>query len=95
MTQKRITVVSLASALAALVSNAHASVQKNAPVPETAPSPELGASVSEPNIFYNLSGDVMGLVAARNADGTVLAQHYSHVSHESHSSHVSHYSSSD
>src|SRR5205085_11202956 len=46
----------------------------------------------EPNVFFPVGNDLLGLIVTTAADGTVLAQHYSHSSHSSHSSHYSHYS---
>src|SRR5690349_15224280 len=46
----------------------------------------------EPNVFFPVGKDLLGLIVTTAADGTVFAQHYSHSSHSSHSSHYSHYS---
>ena len=46
----------------------------------------------EPNVFFPVGNDLLGLIVTTAADGTVLAQHYSHSLHSSHSSHYSHYS---
>jgi len=91
MKNRKVTLVSLASALAALSPTAQASV--NSPTPETSPSAPR-VSARQPNTFYKLGEDLMSLVTTKAADGTVVAQHYSHSSHASHESHASHYSGS-
>jgi hypothetical protein len=89
MKRKTVTIVSLASSLAAIAPAVHASVTKEAPAPETAPKAGADPAVGRPNAFYNFGGDIMGLVATTKGDGTVVAQHSSHVSHASHASHYS------
>ncbi len=42
---------------------------------------------------YSVGDELHGLILRKNAEGVVLAGHYSHRSHSSHSSHSSHYSS--
>jgi hypothetical protein len=86
MKRKTVTIVSLASSLAAIAPAVHASVTKEAPAPETAPKAGADPAVGRPNAFYNFGG---GLVATTKGDGTVVAQHSSHVSHASHASHYS------
>jgi len=89
---KKISLVSLASALTALSPAVNASVPVGTPT-QDAPKPDGHSTVREPNAFYNMGDDLMGLVTSTAADGTVIAEHYSHSSHASHASHASHYSS--
>ena len=42
---------------------------------------------------YSVGEELHALLLRKNADGVILAGHYSHRSHSSHSSHSSHYSS--
>jgi hypothetical protein len=93
MKQKKVTVVSLASALAAMAPTAQASVPTGTTTPETGVKSGQEPSLGQPNTFYNAGEDLMGLVTSIAADGTLIAQHYSHSSHASHASHASHYSS--
>jgi hypothetical protein len=44
------------------------------------------------NQVVKVGGDLLGFVVTQDADGMVVAQHYSHYSHSSHSSHSSHQS---
>jgi len=92
VTQKRIPLISLASALAALAPAAHASVLTGTTTPDHPAKPDHDLSVRQPNTFYNLGDDLMGLVTSTATDGTLIAEHYSHSSHASHASHASHYS---
>jgi len=89
MKNKKITLVSLASAIAAIAPSAHASTPTST-APETTPSPDKNSKTQRhPNAFYNLGEDLMGVVTSTAADGTLVADHYSHSSHSSHSSHYS------
>jgi hypothetical protein len=93
MKQNKVTLVSLASALAAIAPAAQGSIPTGPAAPVTAPKADHGASSPrQPNTFYNLGEDLMGLVTSTAEDGTVIAEHYSHSSHASHQSHASHYS---
>jgi hypothetical protein len=92
VTQKRISLISLASALAALAPAAHAWVPTGTTTSDHPANPDRDLSVRQPNTFYNLGDDLMGLVTSTAVDGTLVAEHYSHSSHASHASHASHYS---
>ena len=89
MNQKKITLVSLASALAAIAPAAQAAVPDG--TASSAMVRKIGhdKSVGRPNSFYNFGEDLMGLVTSTSENGTVVAQHYSHASHASHASHYS------
>lgn len=89
MKKRAITLMSLASALAAIAPAAEASITGTASPLNAAPMPGVDKSIAQPNTFYTLGENLMGLVATTLPDGTVLAQHYSHSSHSSHSSHYS------
>jgi hypothetical protein len=90
--KKNVTLISLASALAAIAPTAQASLPTGSAAPEVAPKADPDASLGRPNAFYNFGEDLMGLVTSTAEDGTLVAQHYSHSSHASHASHASHYS---
>ena len=85
---KRISLVSLASALAALSPAPNADAKPTHPATEPAGAPQPSDEL-RPNLFYSLGDDLMSLVTYTKADGTVEARHYSHSSHSSHSSHYS------
>jgi hypothetical protein len=44
---------------------------------------------AQPNVLFTAGQDLLGLIVAKQADGTVVAQHSSHASHASHHSHYS------
>ncbi len=92
MERKKVTLISLASALAAIVPTAQASVPTAPTAPEGDAKASGDTSLRRPNTFYNLGEDLMGLITSTAEDGTLIAQHYSHSSHASHVSHHSHYS---
>ena len=92
MKQKKVRLMSLASALAAIAPSGQASVPPGTPALEAGPKAADDSALGQPNAFYNLRGDLMGLITSTAEDGTLLAQHYSHSSHASHASHASHYS---
>jgi His-Xaa-Ser system protein HxsD len=88
MKRKSISLVSLASALAAISpSIANATPTKASGSSSDAKSTEK--AVGEANAFFSLGEDLMGLRTSVQPDGTILAQHVSHSSHSSHSSHYS------
>ena len=89
MKQKKVTLVSLASALASIAPAAQGSIPTGLAAPVTTPKANHDASPQQPNTFYNLGEDLMGLVTSTAEDGTMIAQHYSHSSHASHASHYS------
>ena len=89
MNQKKVSLISLASALAALAPAAQASVPTGTTTPDYPAKPDHDMSVRQPNTFYNLGEDLMGLVTSTAKDGTLIAEHYSHSSHASHASHYS------
>lgn len=93
MKQKKTTIVSLASALAAIAPTAQASVTTGVTTSETGVKSSQEPSLGQPNTFYSAGEDLLGLVTSTAADGTLIAEHYSHSSHASHASHASHYSS--
>ncbi len=93
MDRKKVTLVSLASAIAAIAPSNQSVVHAMPLGSDTAPTADPKIGGTQPNAFYNIGDELMGLVATTQPDGTVLAQHYSHASHASHSSHASHYSS--
>jgi hypothetical protein len=96
MTNKPIVIMPLAAALAALGGMGAAAAATGPQAEQNAQQvPASGAGIkSEPNVFFKAGADLLGLIVTRQADGTVLAQHYSHSSHGSHASHSSHVSSS-
>jgi hypothetical protein len=97
MTTKSRTILPIATALAALSGSV-------APDPATAAAPKRTEPVlasqealpdkqgAQPNVLFTAGQDLLGLIVAKQADGTVVAQHSSHVSHASHASHASHHS---
>jgi hypothetical protein len=91
--RKPITLMTLGSALVAMVSPVEASAPRLDSSQEPAAAPEQYRDFRSANTFYTVGENLLGLTAVRQADGTVLAQHASHASHSSHSSHSSHYSS--
>jgi len=94
MTKKRVVILPLATALAALgASAAHAAAPGNAQDTTTRGDAKSTAAKLEPNVLFKVGEDLLGLVVTHNADGTVVAAHSSHHSHSSHASHRSHYSS--
>jgi hypothetical protein len=94
MDKKKITLISLASALAALAPSANLAARTEVDDTPEAAQQRYRDTSGQPNTFYNLGEDLMGLVTSTAADGTIVAQHYSHSSHASHVSHRSHYSGS-
>jgi hypothetical protein len=88
MKQKKVTLISLASAVAAIAPTAQASLPTTTMTRETA-AKDSDASLDRPNAFFNLGEDLMGLITSTAEDGTLVAQHYSHASHASHASHYS------
>ena len=89
MNHKKITLVSLASALVAIAPAAQATVSNGTASPEMEGKIGREKSVGRPNSFYNFGEDLMGLVTSTTENGTVVSQHYSHASHASHASHYS------
>lgn len=92
MKRKSVVILPVATALASLNSGAGSTATSNG-----APEQDASAAKSQPqtikavppNTIYNAGEDLFGLLATRNADGTVVAQHSSHASHASHASHSS------
>jgi hypothetical protein len=89
MNRKKVTIVSLASALAGLAPTAHASVPTDNLAPQTALNPGPNQALGQPNSFYQVGDDLMSLVTSTGHDGVMVADHYSHSSHASHASHYS------
>lgn len=82
----------IAAALAALSGTPAISAQT--PTEPVAADPKVEPAVSaKPNFVYRAGEELLGLIVARRADGTIVANHTSHASHASHHSHHSHYSS--
>lgn len=93
MTNKKpIVILPLAAALAALGGASVAKATTGEQAQTSSPTTDAAAvtTKAEPNVLFKVGEDLFGLIVTRNADGTVLAQHYSHRSHSSHSSHSSH-----
>lgn len=95
MTEKRKMIVPLAAALGALAPAIPASNADAAVPPKAAenPAPAKAVSADQVNTVVSTGEDLLGFTIQKNADGTLLAQHYSHSSHASHASHASHFSS--
>lgn len=92
--------VPFAAALAALTSNASASVEPSNPNPNTQPQDSQNTLASdsintraEGTLLIPGGDDLFKFVLKRTETGELMAYHYSHQSHRSHSSHRSHYSS--
>lgn len=95
MGRKSKVVLPLATALASLAGTPAVTDQAVAKAPETTgPATQDANAVrtGSPNLVFKAGDELLGLVVSEQADGTVLAQHYSHSSHASHASHASHYS---
>src|SRR5678815_1005649 len=96
MAKKLPQLLSLSAALAALsgiTALAPTTAAANIPTADQADTAHKGqVARGEPNVFFTVGNDLLGLIVTTAADGTVLAQHYSHSSHSSHSSHYCHYS---
>ena len=94
MSRKTQTIIPLAAALAALGASG-APAEVNAAVPEgtVVRTTAVLKPTGQPNLFYTIGDDLLSFTVTQNADGTMVAQHYSHSSHSSHASHASHASS--
>ena len=96
MTKKNPKILSLTAALAALSGTA---TDPNLAAAKTPDGNEAKGVLhnrvvtGEPNVFFSVANDLLGLIVRKAEDGTVVVDHYSHASHASHSSHHSHYSS--
>ena len=88
MKRKSISLVSLASALAA-ISPAIATATPTKVSGNSTDAKSTEKVIGEANAFFSLGKDLMGLRTSVQPDGTILAQHVSHSSHSSHSSHYS------
>jgi hypothetical protein len=95
MIKKPIVILPLAAALAALAGTTAATATTGKQTEQNIQQGHVAetAAKAEPNVLFRAGDDLLGLIVSRQADGTVLAQHYSHSSHSSHSSHHSHFSS--
>ena len=87
---KRQTVMTVSTALAALIAPAAAPQLANATATPDAHTAEAG---KRPQVNLPVGGDLMSFTVRDNADGIVVAEHTSHASHASHTSHASHASS--
>lgn len=95
MSKKPIVLVPLAVALASLGTMANATTVPESSSDRVTSSAATGATSlkAEPNAFYQIGHDLMGMLITEKSDGTLVAGHTSHSSHASHSSHSSHSSS--
>jgi len=94
MASKGKVILSLGAALAALgVPAAQAAIPpQDSTEDQAAGRAAPSVSREQVNQIVKSGADLLGFVVTENADGTVVAQHYSHYSHSSHSSHSSHQS---
>lgn len=91
MKSHKIVLMPLAAALASLSGAMNATTATKTPA-ETAMGPhdtQLDSAAIQPNTVFKAGKDLLGLLVAKAADGTVVAQHSSHYSHSSHASHAS------
>src|SRR4029077_19729819 len=93
MSQKKISIIPLAAALASLGTPGNAAISVKTDVAQTTDSVKAEGEKPQANIFYQIGHDLMGMIATEREDGTLFAGHSSHASHASHSSHSSHASS--
>ena len=97
MPSKAPKIMPLAAALAALTGTAGIvagpATAKTVEPTDADPAGATLARSSAPNQIVSVGRDFLGFIVTDQADGTVLAEHYSHTSHASHSSHASHTSS--
>jgi hypothetical protein len=94
MTKKPIAIIPIAAALAALggTTAATATTGEQAEKNMAQTHAEDTAAKAGPNVLFKVGENLLGLTVLKQADGTVLAQHFSHSSHGSHGSHRSHFS---
>lgn len=86
----KITLITLAAALAGLAGAGAATAPSRAAVSaEAPPRDKTGQPIGEPNRFVEVGDDLLGFIVTERSDGTVEARHYSHRSHSSHRSHYS------
>jgi hypothetical protein len=95
MKRSRVTILPLATALAALGGPAHAAIADavREPIDEAKRNDAAQLKEQQPNAIFKSREELLGLLVSTAVDGTVVAQHWSHYSHSSHASHASHYSS--
>lgn len=99
MTRNRISVMSVAAAIAALLPQSDASASLShggsaqAERSEGAHGRDLAFDPSGVNVTIDVGGQFLGFIVSKSADGVTTAFHSSHRSHSSHSSHRSHFSS--
>ena len=94
MARKKIALVPLAAALAALTPLGNEAKAALAPaLPNAASEAENSiagrSDVPLPNHFVSIGKDLLGFSVTTKPNGVVLADHYSHASHASHASHYS------
>src|SRR6478736_9865008 len=91
LSQKKFTIIPLATALASLGTAGNAAVpsQTNITAPTIAPTAGEATSKDKANAFFQVGHDLLGMIVTEREDGTLFAGHSSHSSHASHSSHSS------
>ena len=96
MARKPVFILPIASALAALGFIPATTAPSEAKLPDQTvdarATTKTAPSDLQPNSFITVGEDLLGFIITEQADGRLLAQHYSHSSHASHASHHSHYS---